>query len=308
MARLILPAIRPPSRIVRTATQLDPKDTAAPARRVRSLPSLEQQYRAYLMQRIEDYKDSLSREELMRLGDDAATELHGARSDQLVLTEMLMQETVDQQIIDRLKLPSYRKWRSKILPLREAQRSPTRWGMSTVDPVALVLPRLDPGDRALVVGIGAERAVYLLAAHDLEIHCLLGDTTAATKIEGTLASESLSGQCEAYVVMLGHWIPAAVTGPYHLVVIDAATVQGLTPERQRSLMIQTQQRTAPEGLHALVSSDSEIAPESCLRHYPDWQKIPAPASGPAGRSNEPGLRGFLLSGPPIRPSGLSSVK
>ncbi len=295
-------------RIVRTATQLDPQEDAAPARRVRSLPSLEQQYRAYLMQRIEDYKDSLSREMLMRLGDDAASELHGARSDQLVLTEMLMQETVDQQIIDRLKLPSFRKWRSKILPLREAQRSPTRWGMSTVDPVALVLPRLEPGDRALVIGTGAERAVYLLAAHDLEIHCLIGDTTAATKIEGTLASESLSGQCEAFVVMLGTWIPASVNGPYHLVVIDTATVQSLTPERQRSLMIQAQQRTAPEGLHALVSCDTDIAPESCLRHYPDWQKIPPPPSGPTGRSNEPGLRGFLLSGPPIRPSGLSSVK
>ena len=85
-------------------------------------------------------------------------------------------------------------------------------------------------------------------------------------------------------------------------------VQSLTPERQRSLILQAQQRTAPEGLHALVSSDTEIAPEGCLRHYPDWQKIAAPSSGPTGRSNEPGLRGFLLAGPPIRPSGLSSVK
>ncbi len=293
---------------MRTATQLDAKEATAPARRVRSLPSLEQQYRAYLMQRIEDYKDSLSREELMRLGDDAASELHGARSDQLVLTEMLMQETVDQQIIDRLKLPSFRKWRAKILPLREAQRSPSHWGMSANDPVALVLRRLEPGDRGLIIGAGAERAVYLLAAHDLEIHCLLGDTTAATKIEGTLASESLSGQCEAFVVMLGHWIPASVTGPYHLVVVDAATILSLPPDRQRALMIQAQQRTASDGLHALVSSDAEIAPESCLRHYPDWQKIPAANSGSAGRSNQPGLRGFLLSGPPIRPNALLPLK
>ncbi|MEZ4457843.1 MAG: hypothetical protein R2882_15045, partial [Gemmatimonadales bacterium] len=87
-----------------TAAQLETRPAEPQPRRVRSLPSLKQQYQAYLMQRIEDYKDSLTREELMRLGDEAAQDLQGTTSSQLVLTEVLMQETVDQHIIGRLRL------------------------------------------------------------------------------------------------------------------------------------------------------------------------------------------------------------
>ncbi len=291
-----------------TATQLDAQTQSSP-KRIRSLPSLEQQYRAYLMQRIEDYKDSLSREELLRLGDVAARELQGGADDQFVLTEMLMQETVDQQIIKRLNLPSFRKWRSKILPLREAQRNPTRWGIRTTDPVSQVLPRLEPGDRVLVVGGGAEQATYLLAAHDTELKCLVGDSNAADRIEGKLASESLSGQCCVYVVKLGGgWLPGDVTGPFHLVVMDAAAVAPLSRERQRTLILQAQQRTAPEGLHALVSSDADIPPEGYLSHYPDWQRI-TPTGDPVTKTSGQGLRGLLLSGPPVPPgASLTSIR
>lgn len=292
-----------------TATRLDAGPVPVQPRRVRSLPSLQQQYRAYLMQRIEDYKDSLSRGELMRLGDEAARDLQGGTSGQLVLTEVLMQETVDQQIIARLNLPSFRKWRAKILPLREAQRSPNRWGISVSDPVGVVLPLIEPGDRALIIGAGADRAAYLLAAHDLEIQCLFGDSACATRVEGTMASESLTGNFEAFVVALGGpWLPPAVSGPYHLVVIDAAALLGLPPERQRALVIQAQQRTAPEGLHAIVSAESESSPEGCLHHYQDWPRIQPPKlpTSAAGRTDGPGLRGVLLSGPPIPASSLTS--
>jgi len=260
------------------------------------------------MQRIEDYKESLPRDELIRIANEAADELQ--RSYQIVLTEVMMQETIDQYIISRLKLPSFRKWRSKILPLREAQRSPTRWGIASSDPVAVMLERLEPGDRALVIGGGAERAVYLLAAHDLELVCLFGDTATTVKVEGTLASESLSGRCDAFVVMLGQWLPPEVRAPFHLVVVDVATVQALPRERQRALLLQAQQVTAPEGVHAVVSADAEVAPEGCLLYYQEWQRLPLPQSAPtqpASHKTGPGLRGVLLGCPPIPPSALTPV-
>lgn len=290
-----------------TATQLVARQSVPPARPVRSLPSLEQQYRAYLMQRIEDYKDSISRSELLKLGDEAARDLQGTSDGQLLLTEMLMQETVDQQIIDRLKLPSYRKWRSKILPQREAQRAPTHWDLSGTDPVSEVCPRLEPGDRVLVIGGGAEAAVYLLAAHDTSIQCLVSNSATATKLEGKLASESLSGQCDVYVVMLGQYFPPALYGPFHLVVIDAAALNQLPRERQRALVMFAQQRTAPEGLHAVISADAGVAPEGCLIHYQDWQRLPCPGAESA-QNRQQGLRGVLLSGPPIPTSGLTSLR
>ena len=249
------------------------------------------------MQRIEDYKDSISREQLLKLGDEAARELQGGAADQLLLTEVLMQETVDQQIGKRLNLPSFRKWRSKILPLRKAQRDPTRWQIEHSDPVAVVLPRLEAGDRALVIGGGADRAVYLLAAHDLEVVCLCENTATADRIEDMLSTESLGGRCEVYVAALGQWMPAFAQ-TLHLVILDAGTVLGLPPERQEALITQVQCLTAPEGLHAVVTCDSSAAPEGCLRHYPDWQRLPLPEH--AARSKRTGLRGVLLSGPPAR--------
>ena len=83
-----------------SAAQLDQ------ARRRRALPSLKQQWQAYLLQRIETYKNSLRREELLALGDEAAQELHTGSADQFLLTEILMLETVDRLISKRLRLPA----------------------------------------------------------------------------------------------------------------------------------------------------------------------------------------------------------
>ncbi|MBM4186925.1 MAG: hypothetical protein FJ206_06400 [Gemmatimonadetes bacterium] len=294
-----------PNNTVLTAAQLEAGNLPAVAHRVRSLRSLEQQYRAYVMQRIEGFKDTLSRAELMSLGDDAARELvDGDRQGQLVLTEMLMLETVDQQIVTKLKLPSFKKWRARILPLREAQRSPTRWGIEASEPVAHGLRAMEPDDHALVIGGGAERAMYLLAAHDLHVQCLVDDSATAGRIEGTLASEALSAQCEVFVVMLGLWAPSEIVGPFHFVVVDAAAVGYLPRDRQRALIHLAQQRTVPGGLHAVVSSDPDLAPETCLTLYQDWQRVGHPGgTSTAGQA----LRGQLLSPPPLLPSPLRSL-
>ena len=280
-----------------TAEDLEMLSRRGTPRRKRSLPSVEQQYHEYIMQRIEDYKNSLSRSELLRLGDEAAHELQDGTSGQLLLTEVLMQETVDEQIKRRLNLPSLRRWRARIQPLRKAQRDPNHWQIERTDPVAVVLPRLEPGDRALVVGSGAERATYLLAAHDVEVTCLFEDSATADRVEDILASESLGGRCSVFVVALGQWLPP-IGAPTHLVVIDAGAVEGLTPERQRALLGHVQAVTAAEGLHAVVSGHPTAAAEGCLHHYPDWVRLPLPDT--KGNPKGPGLRGVLLAGPPAR--------
>lgn len=282
-----------------TAEDLEIQLRRGAPRRKRSLPSLQQQYHEYIMQRIEDYKNSLSRSELLRLGDEAARELQAGTSGQLLLTEVLMQETVDEHIKRRLNLPTLRRWRSRIQPLRQAQRDPTHWQIERTDPVALVLPRLEPGDRALVVGSGAERATYLLAAHDVEVTCLFEDSATADKVEDILASESLGARCSVFVVALGQWLPP-IEVPVHLVVVDAGAVETLPPDRQRALLLDAQRLTTAEGLHALVSGRPESAAEGCLHHYPDWVRLPLPDT--KGSPKGPGLRGVLLTGPPARPA------
>ena len=118
--------------------------------------------------------------------------------------------------------------------------------------------------------------MYLLAAHELSVVCLFGDNSTAGMVERKLTTESLSGQCEVFVVALGGpWFPS-LEGPIHLVVIDAPTLLALPRERQRALIACAQQITAPEGLHCVVSSDPDVAPEGCLRFYSDLQRIPLP--------------------------------
>ena len=115
-------------------------------RRRRSPYSDKQHYHEYILQRIEGYKNSIGRDELLRLGDEAASELHTTSEGQFVLTEVLMLESVDRLIMKRLALRSYRRWRQQFIKLREAQRTPTHWGLEPNCCLARLLPRVEPED------------------------------------------------------------------------------------------------------------------------------------------------------------------
>jgi hypothetical protein len=265
------------------------------SRRGRPLPSPKQRYHAYLLQRIEDYKNSLAREEVLRLGNDAATELQEATEGQYFLTEVLMEETVDRLISKRLRLPSFAKWRQKFAQVREAQREPTHWGIERGSAVATLLPRLEAGDHALVVGGGAEAAAYLLAAHDLRVTCLFGDDATCTRIENKMAAESLTGDFAAFVVMLGSWFPE-LEFPVNLVVIDAATLAGLPGPRRLELMAKLQDVTVPGGVHAVLPHEDSVA-ETWVSLYPDWDRERLRSESTRRGTKRPAPPGVLLSRP-----------
>ena len=277
-----------------TATQIESRSETARMLRARPVLSLKQQYQEYLLQRIEDYKNSLAREELLRLGNDAAAELQDASEGQYFLTEVVMQETVDRLIMKRLRLPAFGRWRLKHVKLRQAQQSPTHWGLERHCAVAAILPRLEAGDHALVVGGGAEPTIYLLAAHNIQLTCLFADNATCTRIETRMAAESLTGNFEAYVAMLGTWFPA-LPGPIHLVVIDAGTLASLPSARRVALMARLQDLTVPGGVHAVMPSAGGVA-EAWVSLYPDWERIPVPARARRGGKRENSL-GILLSRP-----------
>src|SRR5207302_10432490 len=128
--------------------------------------SLKQEYQEFILQRIEEYKDNLPREQLLQLGDEAVRELQANAEGQYLLTEVLLLEHVDRIIARRLRLPAFARWRQKYRALREAQRQPTHWGLEADNPVARWTPRLEPGDLVVVVGASAFPCALFVAAHD----------------------------------------------------------------------------------------------------------------------------------------------
>lgn len=265
----------------------------AQAPRRRALPSLKQQYQAYLVQRIENYKESLRREELLALGDEAAQELHAGAADQFLLTEILMLETVDRLISKRLRLPSYAKWRKQHMELRLAQREPIHWGVDPASALVALLPRLEPDDCALVIGAGSRSEACLLAAHDAEVTFLDEDIAAVDQVEARVSGEAIGGQFCAYVAGLGEWLPPFAR-ELDLVVIDAASISGLPHARRQALLIAVRNITRPGGVHVLLPGDGLAAPEGYISHYPDWDREPLPPirKGKAARS-----RGVILVRP-----------
>ena len=288
-----------------TAAQLGIRAESPRIRRAHPLPSPKQRYQAYILQRIEAYKESLTRENVLKLGNDAAGELQAAPEGQYFLTEVLMQETVDRLIMRRLHLPTFSRWRQKHARLRQAQQSPTHWGMERRSAVAAVLPRLEAGDHAVVVGGGAESAVYLLAAHDVRVTCLFGDNATCTRIETRMAAESLTGDFEAFVVMLGTWFPT-LDRPAHFVVIDATTLAELPARRRLELMARLQDVTAPGGLHAVVPGNGAGAAEAWVSLYPDWERVPLPREGSRRGTKRPTPPGILLCRPLPSPTSPAS--
>jgi hypothetical protein len=262
-------------------------------RPARPLPSLKQQYQEYLLQRIESFKNSLARDELLALGDEAARELHTGTAGQFLLTEILMLETVDRLIQKQLRLPSYKKWRKQFLAMSEAQRQPVHWGIDPAGAVAHLLPRVEPMDNVLVIGRGVQAEACLLAAHQAEVTFVDEDLVVVEQLESRIAGESLGGQFMAYVASLGEWLPPIIR-ELHMAIVDATTLAGLTHANRTALLLELRNLTCPGGVNVIVPGEGRAAPEGYLSHYPDWDREPL---GPTRRGKAARTRGVIMSKP-----------
>jgi hypothetical protein len=266
--------------------------SAAPKRR--PIRSLRQQYALYVDDRIEQYKNSISRDELFRLGDEALVERPDEQ--QFLLTELLAETIVNDLIKRRLGLPSFEVWRKKHPKLRAAQKDATHWGLDASHLVAGLAPRIEPDDPVLVVGAGAESCAYLLAAHDAVVTFLDRDFGVVERAEARVAAESLSSTFEAMCVQFGLWLPCVV-GNYVLVVVDAGTLAALSPSERRVLLAELQTLTAPGGLHALVPDALGTGPEGFAGHYAAWERETLPPTGRRQRTAPARGALFVNTGP-----------
>ena len=249
-----------------------------PSRTTRRPPrSLKQEYHEFLLQRIEEYKNALTREELLEIGDEAVRELETSAAGQYLLTEVLLLEHVDRIISRRLRLPSFPRWRQKHRALRAAQRVPTHWGLEPDGPLVSAARRLEPGDLGVVIGAGGQilAAALFIAAHDAEVFLLDQDLAAVEGAESRAVSEQLAGRFQALVVTFGAWFPDVSPS---IVVIDPAALAAAGPRDRARLLTELQARTRPGGVHVIMPSPSAtavipLAPEALQAQYGGWEIV-----------------------------------
>lgn len=256
--------------MLNTVAQGSPHTTGPTRRPPRSQ---KQEYQEFLLQRIEEYKNTVPREELLRIGDEAVRELESGEG-QYLLTEVLLLEHVDRIISRRLKLPSFRRWSQNHRALRTAQREPTHWGLESNGPVAQGVKRLEAGDLVLVVGAAALPHALFVAAHDAEVFLLDQELGAVESAEGRAVSEQLAGRFQALVVNFGGWLPDVRPA---LTVIEPNALAAAEAGDREALVRGLQACTRAGGIHVILSVDPDgpgvlpLAPDSLQTLYGEWQ-------------------------------------
>ncbi len=246
------------------------RPTRAPPRRPQQ--SLRQEYEEFILQRIEEFKEQITRTELLTIADDAVRELEAGAEDQLVLTEVLVLEHVDRLIMRRLNLPTYRRWRDRHLRLRRAQRQPTHWGLEPDAPLVALAGAPDCERVALVAGAGAAPAALFLAAYDWPVLFIDGTLGTVEAMETRAAAEALAGHFQALVVRFGDWFPDVAPA---LTVLDTMTLDRLPGRRRARFLGTLRDRTPPGGAHCfLPPPEADGAPQAVAAlpsEYAGWR-------------------------------------
>lgn len=261
-----------------------PAKTGMPPLR-RQPRSLKQEYQEFILHRLEEYKNTVPRAELLQIGDEAVRELQASTQDQYLLTEVLLLEHVDRIIARRLRLPSFPRWRQKHRALREAQREPTHWGMDRGHPLVSWAARVEPADVVVVLGAAALGEALFLAAHDAEVFLLDQDLGAVEAAEGRAVTEQLAGTFQALVIDFGSWFPDLAPS---LVAIAPGCLAQLRAKQRTSLIADLQVRTPTGGVHVVLPPAAEhrevipFAPETLQTLYRGWQVQPGRRSKRSG--------------------------
>ena len=250
-----------------------------PARSVRA------EYDQFIEQRIEEYKDSLPRAEILSIGDEAMAELAGTL--QFQLTEVVLRDQVDAIIRRRLKLPSFRRWRERHLALRAAQVQPSHWGLAAHDPVALLGELIEDEDPVLVIGASDGACPLFLAAHGALVHVCDPDIAAVYGLENRSVTEQLGASIECTVVQLERFEPFSW---FVACVIETSSLVSLSAPDRVALISRLKSVTPELGRHAIMPAtpgrgrhDPRLSTDVLRSLYGDWEVEMIGGSGTGGR-------------------------
>lgn len=233
----------------------------------RSPVSLRHEYEQYVEQEIENYKFSLPRAMILRIGDEAVAFLR--EREQPEFDELVIWAEVDTIIRKRLRLPTYATWRRKRLKLIEKYRRPEHWGLPTDAPlVREIIP--DPDARVLVAGLREEGPVLYLAARGCRVTALQDDDVMADRVLAAAGQAGLTSRVNSLTGGLDAWAPDA---PLNAVVVMPAALSRLSDEQRARAIRLLQSATLDGGVHlveTLMAGESGLTVDELRSRYDGW--------------------------------------
>jgi hypothetical protein len=229
--------------------------------------SLKYEYELYVEQEIENYKDSIPRSAILRIGDEAVQSLQS--QEQLGLDELLLWAEVDRIIRKRLRIPTYATWRRRRLRLLTEYRRPEHWGFS-VD--ALLVRAIDyaPEAHVLVADARQEGTAIYLAANGCQVTSVEEDPDVVEKVFNTAGQAGLMSRVSGCVSGLEGWQPE---GPLHAVICSPAALERLSKDERERVIDLLQSATLDGGVHlvqTLVAGQSALSLEELRSRYLGW--------------------------------------
>lgn len=212
--------------------------------------SLRYEYELFVEEEIENYKESIPRNALLSIGDEAVAAL--TEQPQLALTELVLTEEVDRIIFRRLRLPAYQTWRRRRLKLLREMRRPEHWGL---EPTDVLVRTVKPADDARVLIAGsAEAPTLYLAANGCDVTAVAEEDDVLDRVLLAAARAGLTERVHALRADWSEWAPE--TG-LDAVIVTSAALRDLSASQRARVIKLLQSATTDGGVHLVQTLESE---------------------------------------------------
>ncbi|MEP6550782.1 MAG: hypothetical protein ABJB95_06345 [Gemmatimonadales bacterium] len=229
--------------------------------------SLKHEYELYVENEIENYKESVSRSAILKIGDEAAASLRAG--EQFAMDELLLWAEVDRIIRKRLRIPGYDTWRRKRIKLLEEYRRPEHWG---IRPDGVLAREIHPPaeSKVLVAGGDIDRTALYLAAHGCDVTAVDREVVPLERVMNAAHAAGLGDRIQSYVAGITDWSPDV---PLGALVCTPEAFTGLSLEERGRAFDLLQEATRDGGVHlvgTIVRGKRGVSVAELRRQYKGW--------------------------------------
>jgi Tellurite resistance protein TehB len=229
--------------------------------------SLRHEYELYVENEIENYKESVSRSAILKIGDEAAAALRDG--EQFAMDELLLWAEVDRIIRKRLRIPAYETWRRKRMKMLAEYKRPEHWG---IRPDGILAREIHPPaeSKVLVAGGEIDRTALYLAAHGCDVTAVDRESKPLERVMNAAQEAGLADRIQSYVAGITDWSPDVQLGA---VVCTPEAFVGLSAEERVRAFELLQSVTRDGGVHlvgTIVRGQRGVSLAELRRQYKGW--------------------------------------